>query len=462
MRMIESLFDMVRLSDDAPDEGYDSLRGGIPVETPQERELSGGGQGGGQGVATGWPEGGQGVAAGRHKAPAATPWYSKSVPTTEISPMWWAKATREVCWRWDRAVRQIVWWICVAVTVLLAGCGVFPQWLVLTMVNTLLFLVIDPFMVLGRRVAIQSRLLLATSAGSLFVAICSPSIPAFAVFGVITVFAGVAVAMCNTEWVVTANYISSPTIHAAMANDPTSSAHRSWEGFGSKLAYTYSSEMGYPPTSNFIWAILRGVYVIGWTLGVKRVITEDEVAEMESNEERAQNLEAQVRELRYENEMLSQKIDELEDPELVEGLRAQVRNLKEELGKSDRAQSYFRGETKKAQEEKEADLLKMAEEHAKEIDDLNTSHAKELEALRLEQAAELAALKEQCRQDVEAAETAMLGDSGGLREKLLLAMLQNGVSSQKQLSEMTGIPRTTVRRILDKWRVDSGHGEDAA
>lgn len=449
MRMIESLFDMIRLSDDAPDEGYDSLRGGIPVETPQERELSGGGQGGDQGVSKGWPGGDQGVATHGRKAPATTFWYSKSVPTTEISPMWWAKATRAVRWKWDRAVRQAVWWSGAVLTALLAGCGIFPEWLALTFVNALLFLVIDPFGVLGRRVAIQSRLLLAVSAGALFVAICAPSVPTFAVFVVTAILSGIAVAMCNTEWVVATNYISSPTIHAAMANDQTSSAHRSWEGFGSKLVYTYSSEMGYPPTSNFIWGILRGVYVIGWTVGVNRVVTEEELAELDAKEGRAESLEKKVKELTWENEELAGRLEELEDPELVEALRAKIRELKEEAGKEARAQIYFRGEMKKAQDEKEAELKKLEEE----FEALRQAHAKEVEALRREQEAEIAALKEQCRLDVEAAENAMLGDSGGLREKLLLAEIQAGVTSQKQLSEITGIPRTTVRRILEKWRV---------
>ena len=294
---------------------------------------------------------------------------------------------------------------------------------------------------------------------ALFVAICAPSVPTFAVFAVIAILSGIAVAMCNTEWVVTTNYISSPTIHAAMANDQTSSAHRSWEGFGSKLAYTYSSEMGYPPTSNFIWGILRGVYVIGWMVGSKRVVTEEELAELDTEAGRTESLEKKVRELTWENEDLSKRLGELEDPELVDALRANVRELKEEAGRERRANFYLQGETKKLKDEKEAELKAAEDKHEKELGRIQAAHTKELEALRRKQEAEIAALKEQCRLDVEAAENAMLDDSGGLREKLLLAEIQAGVTSQKQLSEITGIPRTTVRRILEKWRVSQAPSE---
>ena len=454
MKMVESLFDAIRLSDDAPDAEYEDLRGGIPVETPQERELSEGGQGGGHRVAKGWPWGGQGVAKGPAIAPKAATWYSKSIPTTEISPLWWAKATRAVKWRWDRTARQGAFWTCAALSVLLAGCGIFPQWLALLAVNVLIAIVVDPYDVLGRRVALQSRILITASAGALFVAVCAPSVAAFAVFGVITVIGGILVAMCNTEWVVTANYVSSPAIFTAMANDATGSAHRSWEGCGSKIAYTYSSEMGYPPTSNFVWAILRGVYIIGWTLGVRRVISDDELAELEDEESRSLELGRKVRELSAENAELSERIAEIEDPELVDGLRARIRELEAEAEKDARAMGYFRMQAQKAEEAKVAELQKLAEEHAKEIERINDAREKELEALRTKHAVGLAALEAQCREDVESAENALLGDSGGLRERLLLAEIRSGITSQKQLSEITGIPRTTVRRILEKWKVE--------
>ena len=115
---------------------------------------------------------------------------------------------------------------------------------------------------------------------------------------------------------------------------------------------------------------------------------------------------------------------------------------------------YFRMQAQKAEEAKVAELQKLAEEHAKEIERINDAREKELEALRTKHAVGLAALEAQCREDVESAENALLGDSGGLRERLLLAEIRSGITSQKQLSEITGIPRTTVRRILEKWKVE--------
>lgn len=467
VRLVESFLDMIRLRDDAPDEGVADLRGGAPVETPQEREAA---EWGGRGVATGWPQGGQGVARGEKKVATggkkvatdenmvATggkrvargwPWYGKGVPQTDLSPLWWAKATRKVRWKGDRPLRLFIWWGGVVVTLFLAGGPLLPVAAVpVCMVALgLEFFLLDPFEMFARRIAMQSRLLIIGAALFAAFAFASPSIGSIAVAILAAAIAALMVVTCNTDWVVTTNYISSPAIHSAMENDSTDSAHRSWQGLGSKLAYTYSSEMGYPPTSNFIWALLRGVYVIGWVLGAKHIVTEEEELAVEEDASaslaaRAERLAAEVEALERENERLRGTIGELEGD--ADYLREQLEEAKEDVEKAKaRANGVYWDFDK--ERKRNAELVG---EHRKELAAMEEEHRNELSAMEERHGEELAEMERQ-----------LLEDSGNIRERFLRAELEAGITSASQLSDVTGIPRSTVRRILDRWKAEEAAGE---
>lgn len=376
-------------------------------------------------------------------------WWRKPLPKDEIDAMWWAKAARSVVWKGSYPLR-IAGFLggAVAVTVLAAnaagggwfagdGWGGAKNMLAAILVFVAYGIITDPFAVLCRRFAPQSRALLG-GIGIMLGALASwPSWPLFVATCVYTAIVLVVVGICNTEWLVAVTYLTSPSIYDAMRRDPKKSAMKSWDAGGARKTMTFCSEYGTFITSPYLYRMAQGIYTIAWLLG------------HEKGEEDA------------EAELLER--DEGDGDDWDDG------DDEEETGRKVCADGYvFSGLTqedyddvwnalKSEREAREEDAATWSEERGELLE---TLRAAQVEKQRLLQ--EVGEAKKQAEEARTAADREREGsknDAVFLRIGRIRYEYDNGSRSARAIAKATGYPASTVQDLLRRWKaMENGEG----
>ena len=323
------------------------------------------------------------------------PTGSAAVPEMAASPLWWAKAARNVSWRGQRAARIAV---CSGGAVAAALLAVTVGGIVAAVFGVAaltVFLVLDPIQLFCRRIAIQTRVLTAIGAWMAAYLIWRPSAPAAAALGIYAALAAVLIRLGNDQWVVEANYCSSSELYTAFRANPAESAHQALKTKENTI-YTYWYEMGVPPKDPLSWALACGSFCLGWLAGKKAGKEEQYEEDGESGKNR------EIRELRKRCRELGRELEEKD---------AAIAELSEKVNSAERsavASWDVTHEKSKATAELKANIEELERKLLEKKDD-------------------------------------------GYREKLLWYEYHGmGNRSVREISRNTGIPRSTVQRWIAK------------
>ena len=332
----------------------------------------------------------------------------RTVPDIAETPLWWAKAARNVGWRWDRPVRALLstGGAVVAVAVGLTAGGWAAVFAAVAAASICLLL--DPVQIFSRRVAIQTRALAVVGIWILAFVGRFPSVQGAVVFALYAILAAVLARAGNEQWVVETNYCSSSELYTAFRNNPTESSHQALKT-NEQSIFTYWYDMGVPPKHPLEWALACGTFCLGWLAGRRSGLAAGQDAEDEEE---------------YEEE-------DGDDEELA----AEMARLEGELGESQKEVGRLAGKLQESQ----ADV-------------------RSLEYIVKEKREQIAELE---RQIAELEQKLLEEKDDGYREKLLWYEYHGmGNRSARDISRNTGIPKSTVQRWMAKQETQEAAAED--
>lgn len=466
MGIMERMMDCFALEKEDPDFGAMEYRGGAPVVPPQEYDntqeqekagRSGDVPGAFQGRSEAFQERSEAfqgrsedvLERSRGLRGVFRSWR-RPVPKDRIDAMWWAKSARNVVWRGSEPLR-ILLFAGGAVALLAVVYNMRPAREVATAAIALggTFLVGDPFRVIRRRFAIQSRILAAVFLTFLTVALWVPELPMFAATGVLGIIVVLMVMACNTEWLVETTYMASASIYDAMRRDPKGSAMKSWDAGGAREAMTFCSEFGSFVTSPYIYRMLQGVFIIAYLRGrsyegeEEREVDEDgrvlAGATQEDYDEAMEQCDLLQEEQEEEREKWEDEMQKLYD-ELGE---AKSTKAADERKKRVLLNSYDRAVEERDAAAAEADGLRARN------DELEAS-CRELRENNAEMATELAGL----RGRVAEMEIREREDADAVRLGRIRKEYDAGNRSARRIAQVTGYPQTSVYNIMRRWKAE--------